>query len=61
MKLTKDKILKIPKMKAKGMTNEQIAQEFGVTLRTIASWVPRLREAGHEVPRLTKKPLNLKK
>lgn len=61
MILTKQQILKIPKLKEQGKTNAEIAELFGVGLRTIYYWVEKLREAGHTVPRVQKKPLDLTK
>ena len=35
-----------------GHTNEEIAQMLGVSRKTIAYWVTRLREDGHEIKRV---------
>lgn len=61
MKVTKDQILKIPKLKQQGKTNAEIAVILGVGLRTIYYWVDKLRAAGHIVPRVQKKSLDLTK
>ena len=49
--LTKDQILKIPKMR-KTMNNVEIAKELKTHPTTIIRWARRLREAGHDVPKL---------
>lgn len=60
--MTKATILKIPAMRAKGMTNAEIAAELHIKERTLAYWISRLRQAGHELPKVKPKgrtPLSL--
>lgn len=52
--MKRSQVLEIKKLRNEGQTNEQIAEEMGVTPVTIARWVKRLREAGHEVTRFAR-------
>lgn len=54
--LTREQILSIPKMRKRKMTNEQIAAELKTHPTTIIRWVRKLREAGHDVPKLQGRP-----
>lgn len=54
MSLSRLQILEIKKRRNEGQTNEQIAVDLGVTTVTVARWVKKLREAGHEVKRFTR-------
>jgi len=49
--LTEEEVKKIPEMRAEGMTDQEIANEYGVARNTITRWVKKLREAGHEIKR----------
>lgn len=49
--LNKEEVLRIPGMRNKGMTDQQIAEELGVTRNTVTRWVGRLREQGVEIKR----------
>ena len=50
MVLNKEKILSIVDKVKEGMTNKEIAEEFGMSVKTIIKWKNRLRESGHEMP-----------
>ena len=63
-RLTREQVLSIPVLRNKGKTNEEIAAEFKVARNTVAYWVRRLREDGHEIKRFGRggrKPLELNK
>lgn len=49
--LTKEEVLRIPGMRNKGMTNEQIAEELGISKNSVALWVKKLRDQGIEIKR----------
>jgi len=51
MKLKVEQITDIPKLRNLGHTNEEIAEMFNTTSKTIAYWVTKLREEGYEIKR----------
>ena len=60
--LTEEEVKRIPDMRNDGMTDQEIADEFGVARNSITRWVKKLRDAGHEIkrfPRGGRKPLEL--
>lgn len=54
MKHTKETILKIPDLKAGGLSDKETADKLGMKLSTLRYWKARLRAEGHEVPELAK-------
>lgn len=50
-KLSVEQITDIPKLRNLGHTNEEIAEMFRTTSKTIAYWVTKLREEGYEIKR----------
>ncbi len=53
-KMTKEMVLGIPSLKEKGMSHQEIADQYGVAFRTVQYWVRRLREEGFDMK--NKKP-----
>lgn len=53
-KTDRETVLKIPRLRAEGKTNEEIATVLGMKLRTLDYWVKRLKEQGYDMPVLTK-------
>ncbi len=51
--LTREKILKIPALRAKGLNNEDIAKELQTSVPSVIRWIKRLRESGHKVEKRT--------
>lgn len=49
MKLTKEQVVAIPQLIAKGMQCKEIAKLYGVTPTAIAYWVRRHRKDGKEI------------
>lgn len=58
-RMTKEEILRIPPLKREGKTDKEVADELGKSLRTVCYWIKRLREEGHDVPKI--KPKGRKK
>lgn len=50
-KLKPEQIIEIMEWRNKGATNEEIGQMFRVSRKTVAYWVKRLRDDGHEIKR----------
>ncbi len=50
MVINRETILKLPKMRADGLTNIEIARNLKISVYTVGYWFKRLKEAGHEVP-----------
>jgi len=48
-KMSKELVLNILTLKENGMSQQEIATQYGVSFRTIQYWVRRLREEGFEV------------
>lgn len=60
--LTERQVKDIPAMRNSGLSNDEIAETYGVAKNTIVRWVRKLREAGHEIkrfPRGGRPPLDL--
>lgn len=53
-KLKKEQILSIVDMRNEGKTEGEIAVILKVTRNTIAYWVKRLRDEGHEIKRFAR-------
>ena len=51
MKLTKEQVLSIVTRRNEGKTDQEIATELEVSRMTVAYWVKRLRDEGHEIKR----------
>ncbi len=51
MKVDKQKVLSIIEMRKKNQSNEHIAEKLGISAVSVARWMKRLREAGHDVPK----------
>ncbi len=51
--LSKKQIVSIVEMRKKNMSNQDIAAKLNVNMSTVSRWMRRLREAGHDVPKLT--------
>lgn len=50
-KLSKEQVLSIVDSRNEGKTDQEIAEELNVSRATVAYWVKRLREEGHEIKR----------
>lgn len=47
--MTREVILQLPKLRAEGMANYEIAKKLKVSTGTIKYWFKRLEESGHEI------------
>lgn len=48
--MSREQILEIPKMRASGLNNKQIAEKYGCRKSYIEYWIRRLKLKGYQVP-----------